>query len=226
MPEDKTAVGDEDRHSQAVEPELIADPDERAAREARNGLRQFDRVIEFVEYFLDHERPFKLRSSQLLTLHREALNGLSNYAGNFRPAGIAIGGSKHQPVGAHQVPEEVEGLCDYVNDNWRTKSAIHLAAYCLWRLNWIHPFTDGNGRTSRALSFMVLCIRLGYRVPGTNTIPAQISADKAPYYTALEAADTEWREGKVDLSALENYLSHLLAQQLASVHDEATRAPK
>lgn len=217
---------DEERHSQAFEPELIADPDERAAREARNGLRQFDRVIELVDYFLDPERPFRLRSSHLLTLHREALDGLSNYAGNFRPAAIAIGGSKHQPVGAHQVPEAVEDLCDYVNENWTTKSAIHLAAYCLWRLNWIHPFTDGNGRTSRALSFMVMCIRLGYRVPGTNTIPAQISADKAPYYKALEAADMAWREGKVDLSALENYLSHLLAQQLASLHDDATRPRK
>jgi Fic family protein len=122
------------------------------------------------------------------------------------------------------VPEAVEALCDYINENWNAKSAIHLAAYCLWRLNWIHPFTDGNGRTSRALSFMVLCIRLGYRVPGTNTIPAQISADKTPYYKALEAADLAWRDGKVDLSVLENYLSHLLGQQLASVIDEATGA--
>ena len=215
---------DADRHSRAFEPELVADPDERASREARNGLRQFDRVIELVEYFLDPDRPFKLRSSHLLTLHREALDGISNYAGNFRPAGIAIGGSKHQPVGAHQVPEAVEALCDYINENWNAKSAIHLAAYCLWRLNWIHPFTDGNGRTSRALTFMVLCIRLGYRVPGTNTIPAQISADKTPYYKALEAADLAWRDGKVDLSVLENYLSHLLGQQLASVIDEATGA--
>jgi Fic family protein len=216
--------GDADRHSHAFEPELVADPDQKAAREARNGLRQFDQVIELVEYFQDPARPFKLRSSHLLTLHREALDGISNYAGNFRPAGIAIGGSKHQPVGAHQVPEAVEALCDYINENWNAKSAIHLAAYCLWRLNWIHPFTDGNGRTSRALSFMILCIWLGYRVPGTNTIPAQISADKTPYYKALEAADSAWREGKIDLSVLESYLSHLLAQQLASVVDEATRA--
>ena len=71
---------------------------------------------------------------------------------------------------------------------------------------------------------MVLCIRLGYRVPGTNTIPAQISADKTPYYKALEAADLARRDGKVDLSVLENYLSHLLGQQLASVIDEATGA--
>jgi hypothetical protein len=38
-----------DRHSQALEAELISDPDERARREARNGLRQFDAVIELTE---------------------------------------------------------------------------------------------------------------------------------------------------------------------------------
>lgn len=211
-----------DRHSRAFEAELISDPDELARQEARNGLRQFDAVMEMVDYFLQPDRPFKLRPSHLLHLHRIALDGISAYAGNFRPAGIEIRGSKHQPVGAHQVPEKVEELCDYINDNWKLKLPIHLAAYCLWRLNWIHPFTDGNGRTSRALSYLVLCISLGYRLPGVKTIPDQISENKPPYYRALEAADTEDAAGKTDLAVLEDYLAGLLANQLYSVHQQAT----
>lgn len=73
---------------------------------------------------------------------------MSSYAGNWRPAGIEIKGSKHQPVGVYLVPEEIEHMCDYVNDNWEKSSPLHLAAYALWKLNWIHPFTDGNGRTA------------------------------------------------------------------------------
>ena len=107
-----------------------------------------------VEYFLSPERPFKFRPSHLLNLHRLALEGISKYAGNWRPAGIKIGGSRHQPVGAHQVPEMVEDLCEYVNENW-ARTALHLSAYVMWRLNWIHPFTDGNGRTSRAASYLI-----------------------------------------------------------------------
>lgn len=212
----------DDRHSQALEAELIHDPNELARQEARNGLRQFDAVMEMVDHFLQPERPFKLRPSHLLHLHRIALDGISPYAGNFRPAGIAIQGSKHQPVGAHQVPELVEDLCDYINGNWSSRVAIHLAAYCLWRLNWIHPFTDGNGRTSRALSYLVLCLRLGYRLPGTKTIPDQISRDKKPYYKVLEAADAAFTVNTIDLSDLEKYLSDLLATQLYSVHQQAT----
>jgi Fic family protein len=221
-----TSDESQDRHSKALEAELITDPNERARREARNGLKQFDAVIELIEYFLQPERPFKLRPSHLLHLHRVALEGISAYAGNFRPAGIAIHGSQHQPVGAHLVPEKVEELCDYINDNWAKKSPLHLAAYCLWKLNWIHPFTDGNGRTARALSYMILCIRLGYRLPGTETIPDQISRDKTPYYKALEAADKALSADKIDLSNLENYLSGMLANQLLSVHNEAKKSQK
>jgi Fic family protein len=205
-----------DRHSKADEPQIVVDPSERAKLEARNALEQFDAAITLVEQFTatDHP-PFRLRSSTILQLHRIALKGLSAYAGVFRPAGVAIGGSAHKPVDAYLVPMRIEEMCEYVTDNW-SRPAIHLTAYALWRLNWIHPFTDGNGRTARAVAYLLLCIRLGYRLPGTKTIPALIAADKDPYYAALEAADAG------DLSELEKLLAALLAKQLYDVHRVAT----
>lgn len=211
----------EDRHSQAVEPDIPQDPDELAHREARNGLRQFDAVIDRVDFFVQPEHPFKLRLSHILALHRVALDGITRYAGNFRPSDITIGGSKHKPPPAYLVPELIEQMCDYVNEHW-DKTAVHLAAYILWRLNWIHPFTDGNGRTARAVSYMVLCIRLGHRLPGTTTIPEFIAANKQPYYDALEAADLMWEQKRLDLSELEKLLAEHLAAQLLTVHDAAT----
>src|SRR5215471_7933306 len=216
------ASDDQIRHSKALEAEIVRDPDEQAKLEAVNGVRQFDAVTEMIEYFSHPERKFKLRPSHLLTLQRTALDGLSSYAVNWRPAGIEIGGSRHKPPGAHVVPEEIEHMCDYINDNWEKSSPLHLAAYALWKLNWIHPFTDGNGRTARAISYLLLCLRLGYRLPGTNTIPEQIAKDKTPYYKALEAADEAWSKTKVDLSQLEELLSALLANQLVGVHLQAT----
>ena len=108
----------EERHSRAASAELITDPDERARVEARNGLRQYDLVKEIVLDRLSEGKQFKLRLSMLLALHRTALDGISSYAGNFRPAGVQIEGSAHEPPGAHLVPERVEEMCDYVNDNW------------------------------------------------------------------------------------------------------------
>ncbi len=116
----------------------------------------------------------------------------------------------------------VEEFCDYVNDNWAKKSPIHLAAYVMWKHNWIHPFSDGNGRTSRCVSYLVLCVKLGYRLPGRETVPERIAVDKSPYYQALDAADAAWKAGKVDVSSMEALLSATLAQQLVAVHSDAT----
>ena len=171
-------MSENDRHSRALDAELITDPDLKAQREVSNGLRQFDAVAEQIEYWRHPERPFKFRPSAILGLQRIALQGITALAGTFRPAGIEISGSKHQPVGAHLVPELVEQMCDYVNENWGKKSPIHLCAYVLWRLNWIHPFVDGNGRTARAVSYLVLCVGMGYRLPGTKTIPELIAEDR------------------------------------------------
>jgi Fic family protein len=69
------------------------------------------------------------------------------------------------------------------------KSAVHLSAYTMWRLNWIHPFSDGNGRTSRIFSYILLSVKFGQYIPETMTIPDQIVANRKPYFEALESAD-------------------------------------
>jgi Fic family protein len=92
----------------------------------------------------------------------------------------------------------------------------------MWRLNWIHPFFGGNGRTSRAVSYLALCARLGFRLPGEETIPDQIVANRDPYYLALRAADNAWEERRLDVSQMEALMAELLARQLMAIHDKAT----
>jgi len=214
-------MSEEQRHSIAAEPSLLSDPDEIARKESENAVAQFDRMLELVDYVARGERPFRLRTSMILDLHRIALWELSPYAGNFRPSDVEIGKSKHVPPSAHLVPNFVEEMCEYVMQNAEKSDPLHLCAYVMWRLNWIHPFTDGNGRTSRALAYYVLCGRLGYLLPGGKTVPEQIAADRTPYYSALEKADQSWVAGRLDLSALENLLDQCLATQLLSAYHDA-----
>jgi len=112
-------------------------------------------------------------------------------------------------------------MCDYVNNAWRESTAIHLAAYVMWRLNWIHPFADGNGRTSRIVSYVVMSIKVSAVLGGTPTIPEQIVADRQPYFDALDAADKAFEEGTIDVSRMEGLLSRHLAVQLASLYEQA-----
>jgi fido (protein-threonine AMPylation protein) len=215
-----------DRKSVASPPDLVTDPIGIARKEASNGLRQFDAVIARIDQVRSKGCGFRLRPSDLLNLNRLALDGISRFAGNYRPSGIYITGSKHQPPPADTVPALVEELCDYVNDNFAAASPIHLAAYVMWRLNWIHPFDDGNGRTARAASYLVLCIKLESRLPGKPTIPDLIADRKSPYYAALEAADKALaKSGKIDLTAMESLLEGLLSAQLVSAVEQARGGP-
>ncbi len=214
-----------DRHSHAEDALLLTDKDEIARREAENGIRQYALAFQMIRSFVkDDERPFKLRAGLIMQLHQAALEGIHRVAGTYRNTPVEIQGSRHKPPEAAFVVDEVQGLCEYVNDNWSGKTAAYLAAYVLWKMNWIHPFADGNGRTARAISYVVLSIKLDSLLPGTPTIPDQIASDKQPYYDALETADAAWVGDRVDVSALETLLSGMLAKQLLNAAREAAGA--
>lgn len=214
----------DDRHSKAAEASLITDPIEEARRESENAIAQFDRVLDLIDDVVRGDRPFRLRPSMILDLHRIVLDGLSAYAGNYRPGAIEIGQSKHVPPAAHLVPSLIEEMCDHVTATFDDAIPLNLCAYVMWRLNWIHPFTDGNGRTSRAIAYYVLCAKIGYRLPGHETVPEQIAADKGPYYRALEAADESLATGELSIQMLEELLDGQLARQLLSAYDDAKNA--
>ena len=61
-----------------------------------------------------------------------------------------------------------------IHENWTTiDHPTLLPAYALWRLNWIHPFIEGNGRTARAACYYLICLRNGGLLPGIKIVPEQ-----------------------------------------------------
>ncbi len=216
---------DEDRHSIADPVELISDPDEKARREAENGVRQFKASVEIIrEHIHRPEYPFRLTQAIILDIHGRALAGIHPLAGTYRNSPVMIGKSKHSPPRHVEVPDHVSEMCQHVNMNWNDQGAVQLAAYVLWRMNWIHPFADGNGRTARMISYIVLSCKLDSLLPGAPAIPDQIAAEKGPYYKALEEADASWKSGVLALSGMEAMLEAMLARQLLNATEVATHA--
>ncbi len=68
---------------------------------------------------------------------------------------------------------------------------------------------------------MILCVKLGYILPGKRTIPDQIAENKTPYYKALETADLAWEKNEIDLTAMKQLLASMLATQLLAVHGDS-----
>jgi Fic family protein len=103
-----------------------------------------------------------------------------------------------------------------IHENWEI--LVHptmLPAYALWRLNWIHPFVEGNGRTARAACYYLLCLRQNQLLPGKKIVPERIRENRQPYYAALRSADLAWEQGQLTVGELTNYLSGLLRLQLS-----------
>lgn len=187
------------------------DPELFARAEERNLIRQYDLLVDCIDIGLK-KGPLAFDKYTLWALNHAAVVNIAQFGGRFREEPIYVGNHKPPPFG--QVPELMDRYFAFIHENWDVTHLTVLAAYALWRLNWIHPFVEGNGRTARAACYYVLCVRSGRLLPGKKIVPERIRENREGYYQALQAADRNWHEGHLDVSDLADYLAVLLEAQL------------
>lgn len=192
------------------------------ALEVSNGTRQYDFLRSIVEAAAAIGRPF-LSQRLIKALNFHAIACLHTSAGEYRPCEVTVG--NHNPPAQYRVEALMEDFVNGVNRYWEQTDPVALAAFVLWRLNYIHPFINGNGRTARAACYFVLCVRVGAWLPGQTILPELIRRDRAEYVTALQAADAAAKAGKQDLTVLHALLSKLIAEQLQGVAPQADQPP-
>lgn len=111
--------------------------------------------------------------------------------GEFRkgPVSIKDGTGKiiHQPIDAQKVPDEMNNLIEMINQD-RIKNQILLSLDVHHKFEWIHPFSDGNGRTGRILFALLLSKYEILNVPA-SVFSYSIARSKGEYYKALKLAD-------------------------------------
>lgn len=145
----------------------------------QNAIAAYDRAREFA--------PGKVKD--LLAAHGVMMKGLVADAGRFRARGVGVmQGSKvaHMAPPASRVPALMEQLFEFV----RKSSAVHplvRATVTHYEIEFIHPFSDGNGRIGRLWQHRLL---LDVH-PVFEHVPVEsvIRARQRAYYAALAAAD-------------------------------------
>jgi hypothetical protein len=193
--------------------------DERAVIEAENGRAQARIVMVWIRATSRLRKKSELVAALRLTpakvslLNAVAVQGLVETAGLLRTRDLEISGSRHVVPPHEDVPRLLQEACDFVNRE-PFGDPLFLASYILWRICWIHPFDDGNGRTARAVSYLILSQQFGLELPGEHPIPERIKLAKIAYWHALEAADAAWAAGRLDVSELQRLLAHYLRAQL------------
>ncbi|MBI5399844.1 Fic family protein [Candidatus Saganbacteria bacterium] len=120
-------------------------------------------------------------------LHSLILRGINDrYAGHYRDVDVIIVGAKHIPPLPDKVPALMNDFSLWLVDRQETRDLhpVEFAVLAHYQLVNIHPFIDGNGRTSRLLMNLIL-MKYGYPI-------AIIDCEKEPrtiYYHAIRKAD-------------------------------------
>ena len=149
----------------------------------------------------------------LWSLNYAAVSNIAQFGGRYREEPIYVG--DHLPPHFKDVPKEMDRFFSMIHENWTSiDHPTLLPAYALWRLNWIHPFVEGNGRTARAACYLLICLKQGKLLGGKKIVPERIRENRDPYIAALQAADQAWNEGHFNVSEMAKYLEALLIGQL------------
>ncbi|MCK6557192.1 Fic family protein [Candidatus Binatia bacterium] len=194
-----------------------ADPDD--ARELLN----YRRAFEFVSGYLGHGGP--VTEGLVREIHKHLVEGVRGGAaapGEYRRVqnyvvNSATGALVYTPPPAHDVPILMGELVAWMNEPGGVHPVLASGA-AQFQLVHIHPFLDGNGRTSRLLS--TLCLyRAGYDFKRLFTISEFYDRDRPAFYRAIQSV----RERGMDLTGWLEFFTEGLATQLDEVKARGER---
>ncbi len=92
------------------------------------------------------------------------------------------------------VPKEMDRFLDWFNNNQENELVIKAAIAHLWFVT-IHPFEDGNGRITRAITDMLLA-QADNSTERFYSMSAQIRVERKKYYEILEKT----QQGNLDIT--------------------------
>lgn len=158
----------------------------------------------------------------LCELHRSGTLFLLHQPGIYRLENVVLrdgnGNVYHTPPPWADVPAHMIEFFRELETIWNNGDALDVASFALWRVNWIHPFKNGNGRTARAFSYACLNAHIGLILPGSPTVIDQIVTRRPEYEAALRVADNAASNANGrDLSAMKTFLHDLLQNQILSI---------
>lgn len=194
----------------------------------RNVLKYIDQLVEGMKANRRANPAFKFRYTQDQFLQMHALSTekvvAANEVGNFRQTQVVVRGLNkgevvHRPPNAVEVPYQIEDFF-----NWLNSKATHemhpviKAAIAHRELARIHPFTEGNGRTSRAMALLILAVE-GIDARRFFSIEEHFDKNIEEYYAAF---DKVVKEGN-DLTSWVEFFSISLAIEMDKIKERVKR---
>ena len=193
-------------------------------------VRNYYRAIEKVEQLA--ESPAPLAESDLKRIHGIAFKG-RNSESPYRDGQNEIrdggsGGIVYMPPEAEDVPQLMADLVVWINQSLDddTLPVPLIAGLAHYQYATIHPYYDGNGRTARLLTTLVLH-KAGYGLKGIYSLEEHYARNLEAYYNALAIGDSHnyyMGRAEADVTGFLAYFCRGMAEVFAAVQAQAIRA--
>lgn len=182
--------------------------------------------IEMLERIFENHADIPITENQILQLHKDMLAYSDKDQGHkgrykFGPNRVEakdqsgnVVGIIFDPTPPHLTDKEMRELIDWYQ--WalaeKFKHPLILIANFAFEYLAIHPFQDGNGRTSRLLTNLML-LQHGYAFTTLVSHEKLIESSKAEYYLALNQTQRTWKSAHEDISPWLTYLFDIFLKQ-------------
>lgn len=152
-----------------------------------DGISIGGKMLREIYEVLNHEKAFKyvrkcieenkeLDENIIKDIHAITMENIMT-GGIYRNVDVYISGAQHTPPSPNEMYRQIKMFYNDLSSN--TLNPIELAAWTHAEFVKIHPFTDGNGRTSRLI--------MNYQLMKNGYLPISIDKkDRLSYYEALE----------------------------------------
>lgn len=182
--------------------------------------------LEMLERVLEHHQDMPLTESFILQLHNDMLvysdkdqrqRGIYKFGPTRVEAKNQSGkvvGVIFDPTPPHLTPKEMQELVAWYQwaDKENYKHPLLRIGNFIFEYLAIHPFQDGNGRTSRLLTNLLL-LQQGYMFTNLVSHEKLIEAQKADYYLALNKAQSSWKKDQENIYPWLTYFLSIVQQQ-------------
>jgi len=166
-----------------------------------------------------HHADIQLKPNTILQIHRDLMKFSPEAGGEWKRAPNDIVAQypdgrqelRFTTVPPYLVEKEMSDLTLGFNTAWNDSmndKLLLIAAYVLDFL-CVHPFPDGNGRTARLLTLLLL-YKADFQVGQFISLERIIESTKEDYYKALAASDAGWHDGKHNLNPWLRYLAQVM----------------
>ncbi len=167
-------------------------------------IKEIQNIEETMAFIEEHIRDYPINRLFVSEIHKRVVDGLlpppegegDHTPGEYRKKNVIIAKSTHRPPESLKIDEYMNELFEFINKNDGAKYSLLKTAIAHHRFVWIHPFTNGNGRTVRLFTYAML-VKLGFNVDVGRILnpTAVFCSNRENYYTYLSQADTATDEG-------------------------------